>query len=745
MKEQEVTMDVVLEHGLTEEEYKLICSILGREPNFTELGIFSVMWSEHCSYKNSRFWLKKFPTTGPRIMVKAGDENAGIIDIGSGLAISFKIESHNHPSAVEPFQGAATGIGGIIRDIFTMGARPIALMDSLRFGKLSTPNVRRLLDGVVRGISHYGNCIGLPTVGGEIYFDPTYEGNPLVNVFCLGIMKHEDMALGCATGVGNSVYYVGATTGRDGIHGATFASEELDEQSEDRRPSVQVGDPFMEKLLIEACLELLQTDAVVGIQDMGAAGLTCSTCETASRGGMGIEIDLAKVPQREKGMIPYEILLSESQERMLVIVKKGREAEVESIFAKWDLHASNVGHVTDDGMMRVLFHGEKVAEIPAKQLAEDAPLYQREFKEPAYYKECKAADLSVIPQPESYAEIMKELLSDPTIANKRWVYEQYDHMVITNTVVAPGVADAAVLRLKECEKLLAMKTDCNGRYCYLDPYVGGMIAVAEAARNVVCCGAKPLAVTDCLNFGNPMKEEIFWQFKNCVEGVSEACRQFETPVTGGNVSFYNENPRGAIDPTPVIGMVGLIDNEDHVTTAPFKKDGDVVMLLGPVESGIGGSEYLAVIHKKKTGALPDFDIELEKQVQATCLELIRGGKIKSAHDLSEGGLAVALAESCILGGFAGTAFGAKIDLPATDERLDGILFGERQSRIIISVDPADVEAVQNVASKNNIPVLKLGTVGGSRLQISCSGNMLIDEQVADLSVLFQSELESCMS
>ncbi|MDX9702973.1 MAG: phosphoribosylformylglycinamidine synthase subunit PurL [Candidatus Auribacterota bacterium] len=745
MKEQEVTLDLVLEHGLTEEEYKLICSILGRQPNFTELGVFSVMWSEHCSYKNSRFWLKKFPTTGPRIMVKAGDENAGIIDIGSGLAISFKIESHNHPSAVEPFQGAATGIGGIIRDIFTMGARPIALMDSLRFGKLSTPNVRRLLDGVVRGISHYGNCIGIPTVGGEIYFDPTYEGNPLVNVFCLGIMRHEDMALGRASGVGNSVYYVGAATGRDGIHGATFASEELNEKSEERRPSVQVGDPFMEKLLLEACLELLQTDAVVGIQDMGAAGLTCSTCETASRGGAGIEIELAKVPQREKGMIPYEILLSESQERMLVIVKKGREEEVEAIFNKWDLHAANIGHVTDDGMMRVLFNGQKVVEIPAKQLAEDAPIYQREFKEPAYYKKCKSEDLSAIAQPLSYGDILKKLLGDPTIADKRWVYEQYDHMVITNTVVAPGVSDAAVLRLKECEKLLAMKTDCNGRYCYLDPYIGGMIAVAEAARNVVCCGAKPLAITDCLNFGNPMKEEIFWQFKNCVEGIAEACRQFETPVTGGNVSFYNENPRGAVDPTPVIGIVGLIDTQDHVTTASFKKPGDVVILLGPIESGIGGSEYLAIAHGKKTGALPEFDIELEKRVQSVCLKLIRDGKIKSAHDISEGGLAVALAESCILGGVDSTALGASVDLPATSQRLDGVLFGERQSRILISVDPSDVMYVDDFAKNNNVPVYKLGTVENERLQISCSGKILIDERIADIAKVFRSELESCMS
>ncbi len=745
MKEQEVTLELVLEHGVTQQEFDTICSVLGRKPNFTELGVYSVMWSEHCSYKNSRFWLRKFPTTGKKVMVKAGDENAGIIDIGSGLAISFKIESHNHPSAVEPFQGAATGIGGIIRDIFTMGARPIALMDSLRFGNIDTPNVRRLLDGVVRGISHYGNCIGIPTVGGEIYFDSTYEGNPLVNVFCLGILKHEDIALGAASGVGNSVYYVGAATGRDGIHGATFASEELNEQSEDRRPSVQVGDPFMEKLLLEACLELLQTDAVVGIQDMGAAGLTCSTCETAARGNAGIEIDLDLVPQRETGMIPYEILLSESQERMLVIVKQGRENEVEQIFEKWDLHAVNVGKVTDDGMMRVRFHGETVVNVPAKSLTDEAPLYQREYKEPSYYKQLKAIDLNSVNQPSNYCDTLKTLLSDPTIANKSRIYEQYDHMVITNTVVLPGCADAAVLRLKETEKLLAVATDCNGRYCYLDPYVGGMIAVAEAARNVVCCGAKPLAVTDCLNFGNPMKEEIFWQFKNCVEGVAHACRVFDTPVTGGNVSFYNENPRGAVDPTPVIGMAGLIDCYDHVTTAGFKSTGDKVILLGPLESTIGASEYLQKVHGIKGGALPEFDIELEKRVQDLCLDLIKMGKVNSAHDLSEGGLAIALAECCMMGDDAQGVFGVRIDIPEVPTRLDGLLFGERQSRIIISVDPDQADGIMATAQKHDVPVTILGEVGGDTLTISNNGKLVINETVKELAAVWNSAFESCMA
>ncbi|MCD6460527.1 phosphoribosylformylglycinamidine synthase subunit PurL [bacterium] len=743
MEDKKITKELVYEHGITDGEYEKILSILGREPSFTELGVFSVMWSEHCSYKNSKYWLKKFPTTGPSIMVKAGDENAGIIDIGDGLAVSFKIESHNHPSAVEPFQGAATGIGGIIRDIFTMGARPIALMDSLRFGKLSKPNVKRLLDGVVGGISHYGNCIGLPTVGGEIYFDETYEGNPLVNVFCLGILKHEDIALGCARGIGNSVYYVGAATGRDGIHGATFASEELTD--EDRRPSVQVGDPFMEKLLLEACLELLQTDAVVGIQDMGAAGLTCSTCETASRGNAGIEIHLDKIPQREKKMSPYEILLSESQERMLVIVKKGREKEVENIFKKWDLHAVNVGKVTDGNMMRVFFHGDMVVEIPAKSLADDAPVYRREYVEPEYFNRLKNMDLSGVKIPADLSDCLKILLSDPTIADKSWVYEQYDYMVRTNTVVLPGKADASVIRLKKTDKLLALKTDCNGRYCYLDPYQGAMAAVAESARNVVCCGAKPLAVTDCLNFGNPMKKEIFWQFKNCVEGIIKACNKFETPVTGGNVSFYNETSNGAIDPTPVIGMVGLIDKEEYVTTSGYKNIGDTIVLLGPLDSSIGGSEYLSLIHNIKGGALPEFDIDLEKRVQDCCLFLIKSGIIQSAHDISEGGLAVSLSESCILGSGEKQFLGASIEISLLDERIDGILFGERQSRIIISIKPQDLESVIAQADTFGIPCTVLGKVVPDLLEIRYDGETIIREPVSGLSSVWNRELASSMA
>ncbi|MCK5655803.1 MAG: phosphoribosylformylglycinamidine synthase subunit PurL, partial [Candidatus Aureabacteria bacterium] len=515
--EPEVNEELIKKHNLTEEEYKHIEKILGRKPNFTELGIFSVMWSEHCSYKNSRPVLKLFPVEGPGILIKAGEENAGVIDIGDGWAVSFKVESHNHPSAIEPFQGAATGVGGIIRDIFTMGARPIAGLNSLRFGNLSNPRVKHLLKGVVGGIAHYGNCIGIPTVGGEIYFDETYEANPLVNAFCLGIIKHEDIARGCAKGKGNPVFYVGAATGRDGLGGASFASRELTEESHEDRPAVQVGDPFMEKLLLEACLELLKTGYVIGIQDMGAAGLTCSTCETASRGGTGIEIELSKVPRRETGMIPYEIMLSESQERMLVIVQNGREREVEKLFEKWDLHAVAIGYVTDDGMMRVRNNGEIVAEIPARQIAEDSPVYTREEKKPAYLKNVLLLDESSLEESQDYSDVLLKILSDPTIASKKWVYGQYDHMVMTNTVVRPG-SDAAVLRIKPAGKILALTSDCNSTYCYLDPYTGGKIAVAESARNIVCSGAKPLAITDCLNFGNPMKPEIFWQFKYCVKG-----------------------------------------------------------------------------------------------------------------------------------------------------------------------------------------------------------------------------------
>src|SRR6266404_1200481 len=589
-----VTPKLVTEHGLTPEEFERIKKILGREPNFTELGIFSVMWSEHCSYKNSRRELKKFPTTGPNILVKAGEENAGVVDIGDGWAIAFKMESHNHPSAIEPFQGAATGVGGIIRDIFTMGARPEFCLNSLRFGPITAANPksetrhpkltanRRIFTGVVSGIAHYGNCVGIPTIGGEIYFDESFEGNPLVNVFCLGVLRHEQLARGAARGVGNPVFYVGAETGRDGLAGAAFASRELTEESRQDRPAVQVGDPFKEKLLLEACLDLLARDAVAGIQDMGAAGLTCSTCETASRAGSGIEIDLAKVPKREPGMTPYEILLSESQERMLIIAKRGKENIVREVFEKWDVPCAEIGHVTDDGMMRVCNSGSLAAEIPAKALAEEAPLYSREAKPVPRRRDDRR--IENLPKIDTH-EALRQLLRDPTIASKNWVYRQYDNTVRTGTIVKPG-SDAAVFFVRYANKILAASTDCNSLYCALDPREGAKIAVAEAARNLTCSGAKPLAVTDCLNFGNPYKPQNFWQLREAVEGVAEACRAFGTPITGGNVSLYNESPDGVVDPTPTIAMVGLIDHENHITTQWFKNEGDAIILVGSV-AGVG--------------------------------------------------------------------------------------------------------------------------------------------------------------
>src|SRR5437773_1757157 len=582
-----VTPDVVAEHGLIPEEFERIKKILGREPNFTELGIFSVMWSEHCSYKNSRRELKKFPTTGPNILVRAGEENAGVVDIGDGWAIAFKMESHNHPSAIEPFQGAATGVGGIIRDIFTMGARPEFCLNSLRFGPITEPMKsskiaanRRLFTGVVSGIAHYGNCVGIPTIGGEIYFDESFEGNPLVNVFCLGVLRHEQLARGTAEGAGNPVFYVGAETGRDGLAGAAFASRELTEESREDRPAVQVGDPFKEKLLLEACLELIARDAVVGIQDMGAAGLTCSTCETASRAGSGIEIDLGKVPRREPGMTPYEIMLSESQERMLIIAKRGREGVVREVFDKWDVPCAEIGRVTSDGFMRVRNDGVTAVEIPAKALAEEAPLYSREAK-PRVIASPRDADSPTGPGSDTVDphEALRQLLRDPTIASKNWVYRQYDHTVRTGTVVKPG-SDAAVFYVREANKILAATTDCNSLYCALDPREGGRIAVAETARNLTCSGARPLAVTDNLNFGNPYKPENFWQLREAVEGMAEACRFFGTPVTGGNVSLYNESPAGVVDPTPTVAMVGMIDDEKHVTTQWFKNEGDAIILVG---------------------------------------------------------------------------------------------------------------------------------------------------------------------
>ncbi len=601
-------------NGLKYKEYQHILEIMGREPNDLELALYGVMWSEHCSYKHSKAQLKTLPTQGEYVLQGPG-ENAGIIDIGDGMAATFKIESHNHPSAIEPYQGAATGVGGIVRDVFTMGARPIALLNSLRFGTLDDEHVRYIFEGVVAGIGDYGNCLGIPTVGGETFFNGSYQGNPLVNAMCLGVMPVEEIMTGSASGVGNPVMVVGASTGRDGIKGASFASEELSEASEEKRPSVQVGDPFMEKLLMEACLELYKTDAVVGIQDMGAAGLTSSSCEMASRAGTGIEIDVALVPAREKDMTPYDFMLSESQERMLVVPKKGREEEVKAIFVRWGLNAVVVGQVTGDGNLTLLENGTIVAQVPAASLADDAPIYYPESACPAYLAEAESFDMNQVSVPAEgeYNEILIKLLNSPNLASKSWVYNQYDHMVRSNTVVLPG-SDAAVVRVEGTDRGLAVTTDCNSRYCYLNPRRGTAIAVAEAARNVVCSGAKPLAITDGLNFGNPEKPELFYQFKESIAGMREACETFKTPVTGGNVSFYNEHSGLAVYPTPIIGMVGLLENIEDAVTMSFKDEGDQIFLVGENKEELGGSEYLSVIHGPETGCVPELDFTLEKKL-----------------------------------------------------------------------------------------------------------------------------------
>ncbi len=662
------------EMGLSDEEFSMVETKLGRLPNYTELGLFSVMWSEHCSYKNSKPVLSKFPTKGERVLQGPG-EGAGIVDIGDDQAVVFKMESHNHPSAIEPYQGAATGVGGIIRDVFSMGARPVALLNSLRFGELTTPRMKYLFENIVAGIAGYGNCIGIPTVGGEIQFDSSYEGNPLVNAMCVGLIDHKDIKKGVATGVGNTVMYIGAKTGRDGIHGATFASEELSDNSEAKRPAVQVGDPFMEKLLLEACLELVNCDAMIGIQDMGAAGLTSSSAEMASKGGSGIEMNLDFVPQRETGMTAYEMMLSESQERMLIVVEKGRENEIQIIVNKYNLEAVAIGVVTDDKMLRLVHHGEVVADVPVDALAEDAPVYHKPSVEPAYYREFQAMDQD-IPNVDNMQDTLFLLLAQPTIASKEWVYNQYDYMVRTNTVVSPG-SDAAVVRIRGTRKALAMTTDCNSRYIYLDPEVGGKIAVAEAARNIVCSGAEPLAITDCLNFGNPEKPEIFWQLEKAVDGMSEACRELNAPVISGNVSLYNETNGTAIYPTPTVGMVGLIRDIDHITTQAFKKAGDFIYIIGETNAEFGGSELQKMTYDRIFGKAPELDLEKESVRQNQLLTAIRAGLIQSAHDVSEGGLGVALAESVI-----GTALGAKVVLQG-DATV--ALFSETQSRFVVTV------------------------------------------------------------
>ncbi len=719
IKEPEVTLELAIDHGLTAEEFEKIKSVLGRLPTFTELGVYSVMWSEHCSYKNSIRILKTLPNKGPQLLVGAGEENAGLVDIGDGLACAFKIESHNHPSAVEPYQGAATGVGGIHRDIFTMGARPIASLNSLRFGKLSNPRVRFLLDGVVHGIADYGNAFGVPVVAGDVFFDASYEGNPLVNAMSVGIVKTGETASATAPGPGNPVIIAGASTGRDGIHGATFASEEISEESESKRPSVQVGDPFMEKLLLEATLEAIKTGAVAGIQDMGAAGISCSSSEMSAKSKTGMRINLDKAPQRESGMTAYEMLLSESQERMLIVAHKGREQEVLEVYAKWDVQAEIIGEVTDTGNVEYWMNGDCKARIPADSLVlgGGAPVYERETRRPDYLDEKQQFDMTTMSDETNYEQALLTLLGSPNVASKRWVYEQYDHMVRTNTVVGPGPSDAGVIRLKGTNKALVMKTDCNGRYVYLNPRKGGQIAVAEAARNVVCTGGKPLAITNCLNFGNPYKPEVYWVFTEAVGGMADACRALSTPVTGGNVSFYNENPKGSVFPTPTIGMLGLIDDvESQLMTPGYKDKNHLIYYAGARRKGLGGSEYLSWNHGITAGDAPEFSLEYEAGFQKFLLEVIRSGLVASAHDISDGGLLTCLAEKSIFSGI-----GAEISTAAlagySGCSIRECYFSEAQSGGVLSLRQEQLGKLEQAAMVHGIELCRLGETGGSRLRI----------------------------
>ncbi|MGP4060612.1 phosphoribosylformylglycinamidine synthase subunit PurL [Halobacillus sp. H74] len=710
---------VYSEMGLTDEEYLSIKSILGRQPNYTEIGLFSVMWSEHCSYKNSKPLLKKFPTEGPHVLQGPG-EGAGVIDIGDDQAVVFKIESHNHPSAVEPYQGAATGVGGILRDVFSMGARPIALLNSLRFGSLEQPRVKYLFEEVVRGIAGYGNCVGVPTVGGEVQFDNAYNGNPLVNAMCVGLIDHKDIQKGIAAGLGNTVMYVGAKTGRDGIHGATFASEELSEESEEKRPSVQVGDPFMEKLLIEACLDVIHHDALVGIQDMGAAGLTSSASEMASKAGTGMTMNLDQIPQRERDMTAYEMMLSESQERMLLVVERGREEEIASVFRKYDLEAVAVGEVTDTKRFRLEHNGEVVADVPVDSLAEDAPVYHQPSRVPDYYQEFQSME-DYVPAVSDYRQTLVDLLKQPTIASKEWVYDQYDSMVQTNTVVTPG-SDAAVLRVRGTKKAIAMTTDCNSRYIYVDPEVGGKIAVAEAARNIICSGGRPLGLTDGLNFGSPENPEIFWQMEKSVDGMSEACRELGTPVISGNVSLYNESFGGqAIYPTPIVGMVGLIEDTAHITQSHVKQAGDLLYVIGETHAEFGGSELQGMIEGKHFGKAPALDLQKEAIRQKQLLTAIRSGLVESAHDLAEGGLGVALAESL---------FEQELGCDVTvDDDVTAALFSETQSRFLVSIKPENQQAFEQAVTEAH----KIGTVTGDGVfQVSQEHQVVLEEHITTL-------------
>ncbi|WP_442603049.1 phosphoribosylformylglycinamidine synthase subunit PurL [Paenibacillus sp. KN14-4R] len=734
--EQIAEQQIYKQMGVTDDEYAKICGFLGRQPNYVEIGVFSVMWSEHCSYKNSKPLLRRFPTSGPRVLMGPG-EGAGIVDIGDNQAVVFKIESHNHPSAIEPYQGAATGVGGIIRDIFSMGARPVALLNSLRFGNLKNDRVKYLFEHVVSGIAGYGNCIGIPTVGGEVMFDESYEGNPLVNAMCVGLINHDQIQRGVAKGVGNPVFYVGPATGRDGIHGATFASEELTAESEAKRPAVQVGDPFMEKLVLEACLELIDTGIVLGIQDMGAAGLTCSSAEMASKAGNGMELYLDAVPQREEGMTAYEMMLSESQERMLFVVEPKHEAQATEIFHRWGLICAKVGKVTDDGRLKLIHHGEVVGDMPVTALVDECPVYDKPSQMPAYYETSANIDTNRYAEVTDLNDALGKVLASPTVASKEWVYNQYDHMVRTSTVVRPG-SDAAVVSIRGTRKALAMTTDCNGRYAYLDPAVGGRIAVSEAARNIVCSGAEPLAITDNLNFGSPEKPEIFWQMEQAVDGMAEACRVLDTPVIGGNVSLYNENAKGAIYPTPVVGMVGLVHDTDHITTQAFKQAGDVIFVLGETKAELGGSEFQYIVHNVTEGRPPVLDLETEKKLHSTVLGAIQQGLVASAHDLSEGGLAVALAESCISSGL-----GAVVNF-ATELRADIALFSESQSRILLSATPAKADALEKWIASQGVPYQVIGTVQGEELNIQVNGQGAVQATVRSFEKIWKDAIPCLM-
>jgi phosphoribosylformylglycinamidine synthase len=726
--EPKVTQDLARAHGLTAEEYDRIIQLLDREPSFTELGLFSALWSEHCAYKHSKVFLGELPTAAPHVLQGPG-ENAGIVDLGDGWALVLKIESHNHPSFIEPFQGAATGVGGILRDIFTMGARPIATLDSLRFGSPEDARTRYLIGGVVSGISWYNNCFGVPNVGGEVAFAPEFQGNPLVNVMCVGLVRKDRIFRARADGVGNPVFYVGSKTGRDGIHGATMASATFDEGAEERRPTVQVGDPFTEKLLLEACLEAMATGAVVGIQDMGAAGLACCASEMPARAGTGMELELSRVPLREPGMTPYEIMLSESQERMLLVVARGREAEIQKVFARWDLDAVEIGRVTGDGVLRVRMEGQLVAEVPVRALTHEAPIYLKPTARPGWLDALQAFDPLGLPEPADYERALLEILGAPTVASKQWVYRQYDQQVGINTLVLPG-SDGGVLRLKGSAKAIAVTTDGNARYVFLDPFRGAALAVAEAARNLACTGARPLAVTDCLNFGSPERPEILWQFAEAVRGISEACRRLGIPVVSGNVSFYNETAGQAILPTPVIGMAGLLEDAGWRMTQWFSRRGDRIALIGPEDVSLGGSEYLLTIHGRLAGSLAPLDLALERDVQSACRAAIEAGLVRSAHDCAEGGLAVALAEACISGP---NELGADVAVPRAG-RVDLVLFGEGPARIVVSVPPEAERPFESLMREWRVPWAFLGSVGGDRFTLRVGENVVISlplERIAD--------------